>query len=239
MNTTFSELKRCARQSLTGHYRVPCYTFLMAILLTTILTIIFESVSGLSAPGYTPTVIQYVIYFLACFFISVLSTLLLCGRSKIHLDLTAGNDVSSGDLFYAFRFHSNKFILASMQFTLVLFLCSLPSNCMYMFPAFRENTAYLLVYCVLSAAGGIIALFYSLTYAFVFFVLIDHPEYAVQEAFRESRRIMKGHKWKFFVLTISFIGWYLLGILSLFIGYIWIIPYVMQTYTEFYKECSE
>lgn len=239
MNTTFSELKCCARRSLTGHYRVPCYTFLMAVLLTSILTLIFESVSGLGTPGYTPSVSQYILYFLSCYFISVLSTLLLFGRFKIHLDLTAGNEVSNKDLFYAFRFHSNKFILVSMQFTLILFLCSLPANCMYMFPAFRENTTYLLIYGILSIAGGILALLYFLTYVFVFFVLVDHPEFAVQEVFRESRRLMKGHKWKFFILTLSFIGWYLLGILSLCIGYIWIIPYVMQTYTEFYKECSK
>ncbi|MCI8992764.1 MAG: DUF975 family protein [Eubacterium sp.] len=239
MNTTFSELKRCARKSLTGHYRVPCYTFLLAILFTTILTVILESVSGIGTPGYTPGLFQYIIYFLASFFISVLSTLLLCGRSRIHLELTAGNAVSNRDLFYAFRFHSNKFILASMLFSLVLFLCSLPVNCIYLFPAFRENSVYTLAWYVLALAGGIIALLFSLAYAFVFFLLIERPEITVPEAFRGSRELMKGRKWKFFVLNLSFIGWYLLGILSLCIGYVWIIPYVMQTYTEFYKNCPE
>lgn len=46
---------------------------------------------------------------------------------------------------------------------------------------------------------------------------------------------MNGHKWDYFVLQISFIGWYLLGFLTLGIGLIWVIPYASATYSNFYR----
>ena len=44
-----------------------------------------------------------------------------------------------------------------------------------------------------------------------------------------------GHKMELFVLGLSFIGWELLGVLTLGIGYIWIIPYMQATFTNAYK----
>ncbi|MFV0557372.1 MAG: DUF975 family protein [Enterococcus sp.] len=49
-----------------------------------------------------------------------------------------------------------------------------------------------------------------------------------------SRKLMKGYKWKLFWLDLSFIGWHLLGILSLGIGYLWITPYLYATKAAFY-----
>ena len=45
------------------------------------------------------------------------------------------------------------------------------------------------------------------------FVLFDHPEWPVGRCMLESARLMRGNKWKLFVLDLSFLGW---GLLSLF-----------------------
>ena len=47
---------------------------------------------------------------------------------------------------------------------------------------------------------------------------------------------MKGHKMRCFLLSLSFIGWILLGILTLGIGYIWLIPYMYTTMAAFYQD---
>lgn len=54
-----------------------------------------------------------------------------------------------------------------------------------------------------------------------------------------SRRLMRGHKMALFVLDLSFILWHLLGMLTLGIGYLWIMPYITTTKAAFYKSIAE
>jgi uncharacterized membrane protein len=69
-----------------------------------------------------------------------------------------------------------------------------------------------------------------------FYVLAEHPEMSGKEAIDESKKIMDGHKWEYFVLSLSFILWYLLGSVTFGIAYIYIIPYISTTITNFYHE---
>ena len=68
------------------------------------------------------------------------------------------------------------------------------------------------------------------------YILRDYPELGANAAMRMSVDMMAGHKWKLFCLWLSFIGWGLLCILTLGIGYFWLAPYMQQTETNFYEE---
>ena len=68
------------------------------------------------------------------------------------------------------------------------------------------------------------------------YILRDYPELGANAAMRMSVDMMVGHKWKLFCLWLSFIGWALLCILTLGIGYFWLAPYMQQTETNFYEE---
>lgn len=54
----------------------------------------------------------------------------------------------------------------------------------------------------------------------------------------EIRKLMDGHKWRLFLLNLSFVGWYLLGILSLGIGWLWILPYRNASLVAFYQDIA-
>lgn len=54
-------------------------------------------------------------------------------------------------------------------------------------------------------------------YAMTNYILLDTGKCGL-EAISESKRMMKGRKWKFFVLQLSFIGWYLLLYAVILIG---------------------
>lgn len=51
-----------------------------------------------------------------------------------------------------------------------------------------------------------------------------------------SRQLMYGHKMDYFLLVLSFLGWDLLGVLTLGIGFLWIAPYQNATYAAFYND---
>lgn len=76
----------------------------------------------------------------------------------------------------------------------------------------------------------------SYSYAMSNFVLAENPDMNAREALRESKRIMKGNRWRFFCLQMSFFGLALLSLLTFGIGLIWFIPYQQATYAAFYRE---
>ena len=71
------------------------------------------------------------------------------------------------------------------------------------------------------------------------YLLLDHHELKVTDAMRTSLRYMKGNKWRLFKLYLSFIGWFLLGLLTFGIGYLWIEPYFSQSLIQFYLDLTQ
>ena len=53
---------------------------------------------------------------------------------------------------------------------------------------------------------------------------------------RSSREFMHGKKLPLFKLILSFAGYFLLGLLTLGVGFLWITPYVNMSEAIFYLE---
>jgi uncharacterized membrane protein len=79
----------------------------------------------------------------------------------------------------------------------------------------------------------------SLSYSMMYFILVDNPDVKVRDAMKISMMMTKGYKWKIFVFGLSFIGWTLLGALSLGIGFLWIMPYMQTSFTNLYFKLKE
>ena len=48
---------------------------------------------------------------------------------------------------------------------------------------------------------------------------------------------MNGKKWSLACLHFSFVGWFLLSILTLGVGFVFLIPYMQTATVEFYEQC--
>lgn len=83
---------------------------------------------------------------------------------------------------------------------------------------------------------GIIARY---SYSMAFYILNDNPTIGALEALGDSKKMMKGYKWKLFCLQFSFIGWALLSILTLGIGFLWLIPYINASTANFYQNLED
>nr|WP_257125369.1 DUF975 family protein [Bhargavaea cecembensis] len=95
---------------------------------------------------------------------------------------------------------------------------------------------FLFFWTLLLIIPGIIK---SFSYSLTIYILHDRPELSALEAITESRKMMDGYKGQAFLLTLSFIGWFILGILTLGIGFLFIYPYYSATYARFYEEIKE
>ncbi len=134
---------------------------------------------------------------------------MLYGITLYFLNISRSNDVNLSMLFDGFKDYSRVFC------TLLLV------------------NVYTLLWTLLLIIPGIIK---SLSYALTPYILIDNTEMKNNEAIELSMKMMHGYKMKLFWLSLSFIGWIILCILTLGIGFLWLIPYAQTSMAAFYED---
>lgn len=141
-----------------------------------------------------------------------------------------------GDLFCGYRRFADVFVTMLLQF-LAIFVALLPYIIFYevmiIKGLFFAHTFLNFTIALLLMIPGLIL---GLAYTMVPFILHDHPELNPVGVLRESRMMMKDHKWELFLLILSFFGWLLLCILTLGIGILWLAPYMQMTITKYYEQ---
>lgn len=90
---------------------------------------------------------------------------------------------------------------------------------------------FIFLWTLLFIIPGIIA---GYRYAMAPYIMANNPEVGVLEALGRSKALMAGHKGRLFCLDVSFIGWYIVGALTLGIGFLWIGPYVGASRAAFF-----
>ena len=103
----------------------------------------------------------------------------------------------------------------------------------------RCFTAYLLValftlfWALLLIIPGIIA---SISYSMTFFIIADENSIGAIDAIDKSKKMMDGYKWKYFCLCFRFLGWGILCLFTLGIGFLWLVPYMHVSTAKFYDD---
>lgn len=88
----------------------------------------------------------------------------------------------------------------------------------------------ILIWLILMIPYSIIISAYSMTV----YIMNENPGMGAMDCIRESRRIMYGHKWEYFVLKLSFLPWFLLSYITLGLALIYVVPYMKLTITDYY-----
>ena len=94
------------------------------------------------------------------------------------------------------------------------------------------RTVFIVLWSLLLIIPGIVAAF---RYSMAIYILHDAPELTGMEALARSKAMMDGFKGKLFGLYLSFIGWAILCIFTLGIGYLWLVPYIKASEASFYE----
>ncbi|MGG0288562.1 DUF975 family protein [Peribacillus butanolivorans] len=207
-----SELKREALLSLKGKWGVAVSLMLLLFLINVILPIIVEVIGS---GGFTQWFAQEETPVWSDIFGTVLSIALIpltIATTWFYLNIVRKGNPDIPEVFAIYKEGKTSFkiIGASILQGIFIFLWSL----LFIIP-------------------GIIK---SLSYSQLFFLLKDHPQLTVLEAFSESKKRMKGLKWKYFLMHLSFIGWGILCMFTLGIGLLWLAPYAGTTMAAFYNE---
>lgn len=100
------------------------------------------------------------------------------------------------------------------------------------FVAYLLISIFEILWSLLLVFPAIIAAYrYSMTY----YILVDNPQMSGSQAIKKSKEMMHGHKFDLFVLDLSFIGWWLLIIVTFGLAAIYVGPYVSAARVNFYE----
>lgn len=228
------ELKRISRDILNNRYSLPMGAFLTAWLIPTVIEIPFSM-----SLGEYPTNSQLIISCLADFLIMLIGQVLAIGCLLIHLNMTRAKEFKLLTIFSPFRSGAERHFGACLLYDLLLAAACIPgiaATVWFYYTTPDGVSVAVLVLC------WIVSLFLcvtaALTYRLCFLLLLDAPQMKVLEAFKECRHMMKGNKLRLFYIFMSFLGWCGLILCSFGIAALWVVPYMTQTLTTFYLDCS-
>lgn len=228
-----AQLKAIAREQLKGKYGTVIATIMayFAISMILSLTTTFFSSNQNNTSGVIMSMLMSLI-------ISLLMTVLSLGFTKMFINIAREEEYQTTDLFWGFKNHPDKIIIATVLMFLIAIIPFCPAIIFTVCFIITKNT-FIGILMVIAYIAGIIAdMVISFMYAQVPLILADNRDVSAMEALRLSRKMMKGNKLRYFYLKITFIGWVLLGVLSMGIAYLWIIPYITLTEVHFYLDLS-
>jgi uncharacterized membrane protein len=134
---------------------------------------------------------------------------LVVGIALFSLSISRNQDASIGQLFLGF----NKYGICLAAYLLV--------------------ALFTILWMLLLIIPGIIA---AISYSMTFYIIADEDSIGAMEAIDKSKKMMDGYKWKYFCLLLRFFGWALLCILTLGIGFLWLVPYIQVSLAKFYDD---
>lgn len=196
--------------ALNMHQAIIVYTIELAIFITLIALVVMSCVVLNSAINNTAAIVM-ICYGLILFVIAFV------GSGMVNFAMTDFYLVSYKCQPYNIRRLGET--IARSNITKVLLMCFK-----------RTVIAFLLLLCLI--VPGVI---YLIRTSMASFLLIANPKMKPSAALTASNKVMSGKTGSYFALIMSLIGWYLLGIATLGLGFIFIAPYINLVKTEFYK----
>ena len=228
MNLPCKELKRIARDNLNGNYKIPMGAFLAATLIPLAVELPFSMLQPLPVT---------IMFYVAEFLITLLSMVLSVGILQLHLSLARKKEMTLGMVFYGFKNHPDRYIIAGLLLIIATLISCIPViTGAVLFFVLDKSPAAIAVLVILGIVSTILAVFVQMWYALALYLLLDHPQMKARESLKISRQIMKGNKGRLFYIYLSFIGLQILCLLSLGIGSLWVYPYQSQTLVIFYLD---
>lgn len=110
------------------------------------------------------------------------------------------------------------------------------------FKQFRNALGAYLLMILIVALGFVLLIIPGIMAAMAlsqtFNIMRDEPELGAVDALKKSHAMMDGHKMDYFLFNLSFIGWALLCILTLGLGFLVLAPYISTSNAIFYNYIS-
>jgi len=144
---------------------------------------------------------------------SVVSVLLSFGTTRYVLRFVRGEKIDfKEDVLYYFK--NNALFCVLLSFVVGVFT---------------------LLWGLLLLIPGIVA---AMSYSMTMPLVVDGSK-NIMPTIKKSKEMMNGHKMDYFVFILSFLGWMLLGVITLGLAFIWVLPYMNIAEMLYYEKIKE
>lgn len=226
------ELKNAAKDKLDGKYGSAVSICLLASLLTGCISLLVD----VFIPETKSVVLFYVTQGMISLILSWLLGIFDLGVAYFFLKAACGKQYSTRDLFYCFQNDTTKTLIISGARALVSTVCILPAQYLLEVYWYLRSPSLLAAAGISAVIGLGVYLYAGLGVTLSFYLQLDFPDQPARYVLRQSFQLMQGHRKRFFLLQLSFLPLMLLGVCSLFIGFLWLTPYMNMTYTCFFLD---
>ncbi|MGN0400077.1 MAG: DUF975 family protein [Blautia sp.] len=232
MKRTSAALKLIARKSLDGKYGTPMAALLLLGMCTLVPSFLISSTMD------TSSAIGIITSQILVYMVSLLVAVISAGYSKLMLNIERQNPFSVKDLGFAFSHHPDRFIIVHLILLLVQFIICLPFDLPVWLNPDLPDQKLLLLTVLSTLAGSLTSLILGLFFGLADYLLLDITELSALDALKESTRLMKGNKGRYFYINLSFLPLYLASFLTCYIGLLWLMPYIRATMAVFYMDVT-
>ncbi|MER2174332.1 MAG: DUF975 family protein [Carnobacterium sp.] len=150
----------------------------------------------------------------------ILSTLFTVGISFTFLDWFRNPNMEIQPIRMGLQVFTKKYFLRVLLIYIISTIFTTLWTLLFIVPGIIKSYAYSQAYLIYKDRSN----------------LSPNEKISSLDCITESKNLMKGHKWRLFVLDLSFIGWGILSVLSLGIGLLWLLPYQNATKVAFYED---
>lgn len=209
MTMNIREIKKSALQSLKGRWGLAILLVIVSSAIYNLFPMLIEILFSGGINTWLNDEYPYWVPLLSLF-VSIILIPIYVATDWVFLSIARNEEAKVADLFNLYNEIPNFF--KSIFLTILIGI-------------------YVLLWSLLLIIPGIIK---GIAYSQAYFIFKDNPTYSTNEIITTSRELMKGYKWKYFLLNLSFLGWAILTLFTLGIGLVWLIPYFKTALTTFY-----
>ena len=212
---TASEIRQEARKCLTGKWGKGALATLIFGVITYIISFVLNLVPMVGSIAA-----------------SIISIPLSFGFTVVMMcKLKRNEDFSYLDFFKA---GFDKFVKMLAPIVVAIIGAVIMASGITMSAAGSSGSVLIILGIIVYLVGIIWTIPRAYSYRLALYIVNDNPNMLAKEAVEKSAEIMNGHRWAYFWLQCTFIGWAILACFTLGIGMFWLFPYMYVSTVAFY-----
>ena len=242
-------MKEAARTAVAesgGETKKVTIVFLIGVVLCQVLRVLLaEMFSGMGSESTALSqsvaagARNFVISYGSSLALQAVFILLIAGYSAVALELRQKNPVGTGTLLAGFRMVVRvllMYVLVTLFTALWSYAFALPFSTVLTFFVDVENPMESLTAMMpyIMAYVAVVMFLVSYRYRTAYFVLMDQPNLTPNQALKLSTLITRGHRFRIFLLDLSFVPTFLLCILTCGVLFVWKLPEITTAYAMAY-----
>ncbi len=236
MTRSIQELKAGARDALLGNYGTSIGCWLIVSMIVNVLL----SPTYALAEAFETSPSRGFLYLLLEIPLAAVALCLFYGWINLLRSFVQGQAGGLNELLFCFRNHPIRILQITVLKFLCLMACFLPALpgaiALTVYGSSAKSVFLFGVGLAVSVGLGLVA---ALSLSLCGMLYLENPSFPAAEVIRRSRLLMKGHKFRCLFLIVSFIGMYLLGILSFGLALLWVLPYFETSQVLFYYDLEK